>query len=175
MHGEVWGLVEMVADRVARRVMRRGLRCGSPGLFDYDDLRQEARIAMWRAYGKFRPGRAPLDAYLLMVAKRRMANLWRDRRSFLAPFGMTGAPHTLRVGALPDQPDDRAATGAAALALDVETALDRIPAQAREVFLLSTTGHCYRDCATMLGVSPATVGRLRREAMVAVQRELVAS
>jgi RNA polymerase sigma factor (sigma-70 family) len=153
--GDTWALIELIADRVARRAARASKFRG--GCFDYEDYRQEARIAMWRACRRFKPDQSPLDAYLLFVAKRRTRFIYH--RNVDAPMGIVGGRDDAERATIPKRAG-RDTVEATERCLDLERRLAALPPIMPQLLALHhVAGYPLRHCAKALRASKSTLQR----------------
>jgi RNA polymerase sigma factor (sigma-70 family) len=70
-----------IACRAARARLAAAVAMGTLPRQDFEDLEQEALMAVWRALQRFDPSRASLRTFVEMVVAARFASLMRARRS----------------------------------------------------------------------------------------------
>jgi RNA polymerase sigma-70 factor (ECF subfamily) len=129
------------------------------GEADADDATQEAYVLAWRRLSTFR-GESRFETWLLRVALNSFAS--RARRKDAVPPAAEREPEA--------PPRDRDA------ALDLESAIARLPDGARRVFVLhDVLGRTHDEIASDLGVSAGTsksqLHRARRLLRAALGRE----
>jgi RNA polymerase sigma-70 factor (ECF subfamily) len=122
-----------------------------------DELTQDVFVRAWQKLHLFR-GDSAFSTWLHRVAVNVVLEWMRSRRH--EKFRHHDAEAVFQVVAgRPARPD---------VALDYEAALDRLPAGAREVFVLhDVEGHKHVEIAELLGISPGTSkAQLHRARMI---------
>lgn len=135
-------------EGLVRRVLRRNARAA-----DVDDLVQETYLRAWRALPAFR-GESRVTSWLTRIALNVARNRFRDERR----HALVLEPRDLAAPAADSDQHD------AALEHAYRSAVDRLPADLRTVFLLHEgEGLAYREVAERLGCPIGTVmSRLHR-------------
>ncbi|HXG45485.1 MAG TPA: RNA polymerase sigma factor [Gemmatimonadales bacterium] len=128
---------------------------------DADDVTQEIMVRAWQKLGSFR-GESAFGTWLHRLAVNQILNhrsaRGRRRRLFAEkpPADEPGAP-----GAAPG------------VAMDFETALLRLPAGARQIFVLhDVEGYRHEEIAGLLGISAGTSKSQLHYARMALRRHL---
>lgn len=136
-------------ERLYRRHVARihGLARRMLGPGDADDVTQDIFVRAWQKIGLFR-GNSAFGTWLYRVGINvilgRRTALAKRRERFVRP-----AEHMIE-----DLPAPRASPG---LAVDFERVIERLPAGAREVFVLfDVEGYKHQEIARMLGITPGT-------------------
>ncbi len=131
----------------AHVVRVHGLARRMTGSQDADELTQEIFVRAWQKLGTFR-GESAFGTWLHRLAvnvilERRRSRLVQRSRQYddnESVFRWAASPST--------SPD---------LAMDFDAAIERLPAGAREIFVLhDIEGHKHREIATLLGISSGT-------------------
>ncbi len=133
-------------DAHGARVYRFCMRlCGHCA--DAEDLTQDVFVAAWQGAGGFQ-GRASVLTWLYRIALFRWHRVRRDKSRNAASWDDALEP-----------PDPRGDMGRATLRrMTLEAALDALPDDGREAFLLvKSEGLKYREAALVLGVPQGTV------------------
>ena len=151
----------LFADRSARLYGYLSRLSGDPELAE--DIVQECFVKLHRR------GSMPVDpeAWLVSVAH----NLLRDDRRRVARRGRLLLERTVEVpGGEPPVAAD-ATTLAAERVAAVRSALARLPLRDRQLLLLRHAGYGYRELATMLDLTPGSIGTLLIRAGQAFRKE----
>lgn len=135
----------------------RGLVRRMAGLDAADELTQDVFIHAWEKLGSFR-GESRFGTWLYRLAINVI--LERGRTSTRRAFWLQDDQQAL------GQAPALAADGV--FAIDFETAVDRLPAGARQVFLLhDVEGYKHHEIGHLLGIAPGTSkGQLHRARMI---------
>jgi RNA polymerase sigma-70 factor, ECF subfamily len=127
-----------------------------------DDVTQEVFIRAWEKLALFR-GDAAFGTWLYRLAVNVILARRQSRTTYRERFG-GGDPDVIPLAARRDRPD---------LRLDVEAAIDTLPAGAREIFLLhDVEGFTHEEIAGMLKVSAGTSKSQLHRARMSLRRYL---
>ena len=128
--------------------------CGDPELAS--ELAQDAFV---RLYQRSSPPDDP-EAWLFTVGTNLLRNAGskRARRAYLLDAHRSRAVHS------DEAPSPEVTTEAAEDRQRVRNAIDRLAERERELLMLFSEGYSYREMATILGLSEASVGTLLRRA-----------
>lgn len=170
-------LSELIAAEAAR--LRSFIRKRVPNDADAEDLLQDVFYEVVAAYRLM----APIErwgAWMFRVARNRIVDLVRSgRRQGFA--GGEAAGHAPRRAAEPDELPARSDTGPAAryargvLLDEIETALEELPAEQREVFVAhEIAGESFKEIAARTGVGVNTLLSRKHYAVVHLRRRLQA-
>jgi RNA polymerase sigma-70 factor (ECF subfamily) len=116
------------------------------GSDEADEVTQDVFVRTWQKLGQFR-GESAFGTWLhrlavnVVLERRRSFAVQRER--------MSDDPDGLDRAAVPPRRSD--------IAIDFEQAIERLPAGAREIFVLhDVEGYKHEEIAEMLGISPGT-------------------
>ncbi len=113
---------------------------------DVEDVLQEIFIRVWEKLGTFK-GQSAFSTWLHRLATNVILRRRQERQTWASRHG--GSEFDLAGAA-----SGRMSPG---LKVDLETAVDRLPAKAREVFVLhDMVGYKHHEIGTMLGITPGT-------------------
>ena len=129
---------------------------------DADEITQDVFVRVWQKLGTFR-GDSSFGTWLHRLAVNVVIERFRSEQSRRAKlydgedvFEMLPAPAETRD-----------------LGMDFETALEKLPDGAREIFVLhDVEGHKHHEIATMLGISPGTSKAQLHRARMILRRHL---
>ena len=131
------------------------------GPVEADDLTQDIFIRAWSRLGTFR-GESAFGTWLHRLAVNIVVERLRSPAARLKWVEADDALH----GVTP--------AGSPAVRLDLEAALDQLPAGARGVFVLhDVEGHTHQEIASLLGVSVGTSKAQLHRARMLLRRSLV--
>lgn len=117
---------------------------------DFEDLRQEVELAIWRSVPSFR-GESKPSTWIWRVALNRALSWGQKREPFHETLEHTAEPTDSK------QPDEQL------LLEHIYGAIRRLRPIDRSLVLLSLEGHPYREIASITGLSESNVGaRLSR-------------
>lgn len=150
--------LRVLYDRLGRIVYSFALKhTRDPGLAE--ECTQDAFVALWRRAGSFDPARAKLSTWLLVVTRNKAIELLRSRGR------RAEAVHDAEIETVleDDAPGPADALEHADLSQRVAEALAELPAEQREVVLLSYfDGLSHGEIAEVIGIPLGTVkGRMR--------------
>jgi RNA polymerase sigma-70 factor (ECF subfamily) len=140
--------------KTRQRILVLARACGAPAAIA-DDVAQEVALKAWARLDTFEPRRGSFDAWLRSITHSEVCNQLRHER----------AVRRAAAGARPrDATDPRPALDAA---LTVEALATRLTAREREALRLTVLVGCgSEEAAPRLGVTPATVRSLKRNALI---------
>jgi RNA polymerase sigma-70 factor (ECF subfamily) len=151
-------------ERLYRRHLARihGLARRMAGPEQAEELTQEVFVRAWQKLGTFR-GEAAFGTWLhrvavhLILGRRSAQQVERRRRD-------RDDAQLERMASPQERPD---------LALDFESAIDRLPEGARQIFVLhDVEGHKHEEIANLLGISTGTSKSQLHHARLALRRHL---
>ncbi len=103
-----------------------------------DDLTQETFLHFWRRREAFDPGRGPVKAYLLGIARKKAADWWRRNKGMAEPIA---------------EPMSSATDN-----LIIRDAMNQLPEESRAVlWLREVEGYSYEELANIFSVPLGTV------------------
>jgi RNA polymerase sigma-70 factor, ECF subfamily len=157
-------LIELY-ERYGTHLYRFGRRRLGDGN-DAEELVQETFVRLWRAAGRFDPGRSSVRSFVYMLAERVAVDL--HRRAAARPAAAALDPATA-----PPEPADGAEQERTLLGLEVREALDALDDRHREVLELGYRGELTQsEIADRLDVPLGTVKSRTYHALRALRREL---
>ena len=129
---------------------------------DVDDLLQEIFIRVWEKLHTFK-GQAAFKTWLHRLATNVILRRRAERTTHMQRYGGSD----LELGQLSER---HAPPG---LRIDIEVAVDRLPAKAREVFVLhDMAGYKHEEIGRLLGISPGTSRSQLHHARMALRQHL---
>jgi RNA polymerase sigma-70 factor, ECF subfamily len=118
------------------------------------DLSQEAFVRFWRSLRKFNPNK-DFFPYYYVILRNLSLNSIRNKRIRALPFSF--CTETGIIDSTEDGMADKTTTGSEVAEM-IQTAMDRIPTEDREIILLKDMhGHSYKEIAAMLSIPVGTV------------------
>jgi RNA polymerase sigma factor (sigma-70 family) len=152
-------------------------RVADPG--DAEDILQEVFYELVQAYRIMKPVEQ-VTAWLFRVARNRITDLFRKRKPELladTPDAVTEDGETLRLEDLLPAPDagPEADYARGVLLEELETALDELPEDQREVFIAhELMGYSFKELAAQTGVSVNTLLSRKHYAVLQLRERLQA-
>ena len=129
---------------------------------DADEITQDVFVRVWQKLGTFR-GDSSFGTWLHRLAVNVVIERFRSDQSRRAK--LHDGEDVFEMLAAPAQTRD--------LGMDFETALEKLPDGAREIFVLhDVEGHKHHEIATMLGISPGTSKAQLHRARMILRRHL---
>lgn len=144
-------------------VIRRVCYLYATDLDDFDDLRQEAMINLWRGFPTFR-GEARISTWIYRVSLNSCVSFFRKKRRVPAATAIENHPELIA------ETDDKAA-----MLKEMYRMINRLDAADKALILLWLDEHPYEEIAAIMGLPRNTVAsRLRRakEKLIAQKPEL---
>src|SRR5215475_3885701 len=157
--------------------LRNFIRKRVPDVGDAEDILQEVFFELVEAYRLMKPVEQ-VTAWLFRVARNRIIDLFRRRQRDAARTGLSPAPaegDSLELEQmLPSrEAGPEAAYFRAALAEELDGALDELPEEQREVFIANELmGYTFQEIAKRTGVSVNTLLSRKRYAVQHLRRRL---
>jgi RNA polymerase sigma-70 factor (ECF subfamily) len=129
---------------------------------DADEITQDVFVRVWQKLGTFR-GDSSFGTWLHRLAVNVVIERFRSDQSRRAR--LHDGEDVFEMLAAPAETRD--------LGMDFETALEKLPDGAREIFVLhDVEGHKHHEIATMLGISPGTSKAQLHRARMILRRHL---
>ena len=129
-----------------------------------EEVTQDAFVRAWQKIGTFR-GESAFGTWLHRLA----INVILGRRSWLGTQRARFLDDDAVLQELPSKP------AATELGLDFESAIDRLPSRARQIFVLhDVEGYKHEEIATFLGVTAGTTKAQLHRARIMLRRHLEA-
>jgi RNA polymerase sigma-70 factor (ECF subfamily) len=160
-HGDQSAFTQLYLSH--RPIVARYLRGRLPGPDDAQDVEQEVFLLAHRGLPRFQWRDVPVAAWLLTIARRRVAQFWRTRaRRPQVP--LYEQAHT---GEGPEETFERAERRRTALA-----AVAALPEPQRRAMLLRLRGLSHREVAITLGRSEVNARVLQHRALARLRAEV---
>ena len=135
-----------------------------------EEVTQTVFLALWSHAGRYDPARGALRSWLLAQAHGRAVDHVRSEAA-----RRRRQDRDAQLSMVPPSAEVEVAVHAAALAADVQRAVDALPAGEREAILLAYFGgHSYRETAQLLDQPEGTVKSRIRSALQNLRRTLAA-
>ena len=116
------------------------------GTEEADDATQDVFVRVWQRLGQFR-GESAFGTWLFRLA----INVFLSRREAVVRRAARHVDDAARIDTLPTR------SGAPELAMDFETAMQRLPPGMRQIFVLhDIEGYKHEEIAAMLGIAQGT-------------------
>ena len=165
---------EIVKEERAR--LRNFIRNRVPNEADAEDLLQEVLLEVVEAFNLAEPI-VQWSAWMFQVARNRIADLFRRKRSWVLAGDSELAPGEAGISLLDSLPSPDAGPAEAyarsMLMDEIEDALDELPADQRDVFMAhEIDGESFKEIAARTGVSVNTLLSRKHYAVAHLRRRL---